>query len=157
MNRNELNLFEDLDPPPGGTEQFRQLLDSADASVRPQTVRRPKPARAPTLASTLAAVPAVAGVAALSVVAVIAAIAVLRFGDDTGESLANDATPRMAGVADAGTQSTVDVYESREFDRLLGRPMERLETSIVIDGERVAVAEMPSGRSRIRIYQVENN
>ena len=163
MNRNEVNLFEDLDPPPGGKERFRQWLNSGDASTRPQAIRGARPGLASPLASsfasTLAAVSAVAGVAALSVVAIIAVVAVLRFGDDTGGSLANESTPRLAGIADAGTAAPVnaDVYASREFDRLLGRPMQRIETSIVIDGERVAVAEIPSGRSKIRIYQIENN
>jgi hypothetical protein len=51
----------------------------------------------------------------------------------------------------------VDVLGSREFDRLLGRPFEPVETRVAIDDMPVALTEVPGTRPGIRIYEVRTN
>jgi hypothetical protein len=50
-----------------------------------------------------------------------------------------------------------DVYAAPEFDRLLGRPLEPVATSVSIDDQPVAVSEVPTTRPGIRIYEIRSN
>lgn len=78
---------------------------------------------------------AIAGLA-VSVLALFVLIAVTRHGEEP--------EPRVASLFDAP-----------EFDRLLGRPMDRARFSISINGESPAVSEVPSTHETVRIYVVE--
>jgi hypothetical protein len=52
---------------------------------------------------------------------------------------------------------TVIVFDAPEFDRLLGRPMQQVETTVRIDNEPVAVSTIPVKTPGIRIYEVRKN
>ena len=78
---------------------------------------------------------AVGGVVA---VLAIAAIAVLR-------------------LPEAVESETAIVFDAPEFDRLLGRPMQQVETTVMIDNEPVALSAVPGTTPGIRIYEVRPN
>lgn len=78
---------------------------------------------------------AIAGLVA-SVIALSLIVAVTRHGEAP--------EPRVARL-----------HEAPEFDRLLGRPMDRAAFSVSINGESPSVTEIPSTHAKIRIYEVE--
>ena len=52
---------------------------------------------------------------------------------------------------------TVIAFDTPEFDRLLGRPMQKVETTVVIDDEPAAISAVPAKRAGVRIYEVRRN
>jgi hypothetical protein len=80
------------------------------------------------------------------------------------ENAAQAATDLSANRADAADRRgatdvavMADLRAAPAFARLLGQPVRPAETSIAIGDEQVAVAEIPSTNSKIRIYQIGNN
>lgn len=51
----------------------------------------------------------------------------------------------------------VIAFDSPEFDRLLGRPMPQVETTVMIDNEPVALSAVPVTTPGIRIYEARSN
>ena len=49
---------------------------------------------------------------------------------------------------------TAIVFDTPEFDRLLGRPMKQVETTVMIDDEPVNLSAIPVKTPGIRIYEV---
>jgi hypothetical protein len=47
------------------------------------------------------------------------------------------------------------VAAAPEFDRLLGRPVERADPSVTLNDEMVTLAAVPSENPKIRIYQIQ--
>ena len=117
-------LFKALEPPPGGAERFAQRLDEIAAE-------RPSP-RARVLAAA----------AAVAAVAVVTAVLLLRQPDD----------PAPARVAD--TQPAVDIYNSPELDRLLGRPSRPAELVVMVNMETANVTEIETTNEKVRMYQI---
>ncbi len=85
-----------------------------------------------------AAVGRLAAVGGVIAVLAIAAIAVLR-------------------LPDAVEPETAIAFDTPEFDRLLGRPMQQVETTARIDDEPVALSAIPVKTPGIRIYEVRPN
>ena len=52
---------------------------------------------------------------------------------------------------------TIMVFDSPEFDRLLGRPMQQVEPTVKIDDEPVSLSAIPVKTPGIRIYEVRKN
>jgi hypothetical protein len=52
---------------------------------------------------------------------------------------------------------TAIVFDSPELDRLLGRPMREVETTVMIDDEPANVAAIPGTTQGIRIYEIRPN
>ena len=52
---------------------------------------------------------------------------------------------------------TVIVFDTPEFDRLLGRPMQQVETTVMINNEPVNLSTMPVTTPGIRIYEIRPN
>ena len=118
------NLFQQLNPPPGGAERFARRLDELSTpSARP---------RRPSLA--LAA-------AACAALAVLATIVWLRRPDD--------AVPLVADSPPA-----IDVYGAPQFDRLLGRTRQPAELTVVVGTETAAVTQLETANEKVRIYQI---
>ena len=63
----------------------------------------------------------------------------------------------MLKLPDAVEPVQIVVFDSPEFDRLLGRPMQQVETTVKIDDEPVTLAAVPVKTPGIRIYQVRRN
>lgn len=158
MKPDEVSLFRTLEPPPGGVERFSRRLEDEDATPRRLPGRR-------MLAAGLAA--------ALIAVVVIAVNQAPRGGDLQNEGdaappiaendapAATDLSADRARAADRGGATDVaavaEIRDAPAFARLLGQPVRPAETSIAIGDEQVAVAEIPSTNSKIRIYQIGNN
>lgn len=117
-------LFQQLDPPPGGVERFGQRLDRA--AMVEAAARRRRPA--------LAAAAAVAGVA------FVATFVLLRGPSDGPQPVA--AAPAPA------------IYDAPEFDRLLGRPLPVEQLTAVVDDQAATVTELESQNAKVRIYQL---
>jgi hypothetical protein len=49
------------------------------------------------------------------------------------------------------------IFDAPELDRLLGRPMQRVETTVMIDDEPVTLSALPVTKPGIRIYEVRPN
>jgi hypothetical protein len=47
------------------------------------------------------------------------------------------------------------VAAAPEFDRLLGRPVERADPSVTLNDETATLAAVPSENPKIRIYQIQ--
>ena len=124
-------LFRELVPPPGGAERFRQRLEEPDDWSRASSGR---------LLATGG------GVAAVVIVALLA-LWQTDLPEDGREG-------ELEGMFDP---QTAEVFQSPEFDRLLGRPMEPLETSVVINDVPVNLTEVPGSSPGIRIYEVRTN
>jgi hypothetical protein len=119
-------MFEQLDPPPGGTERFRRRLDQSAPQSHGLRWRA-----------------AVAGMAAL--VLVTAAPLLLRDverGERTTEAARADA--RVATV-----------YEAQQFDRLLGRRFEPSEPAVTLNEEAATISEVDTTNDKVRIYQID--
>jgi hypothetical protein len=58
---------------------------------------------------------------------------------------------------DAVEPQTVIVFDAPEFDRLLGRPIPQVETTVTIDDEPVTLSTIPVKTPGIRIYEVRKN
>lgn len=170
MNTDDRNLFQTLEPPPGGVERFQLRLRNADAGARPMPDRR-------VIAAGLAA----------SLVAVVVVTVNWSPGsvDPPGGSNAGSKAPTLVGSQEApavnaprevtavpgtttnpegtipaeptGTREPGDLRGAPAFARLLGQPIRSTETRILIDDMQVAVAELPSTNRKVRIYQVSNN
>jgi hypothetical protein len=120
-------LFRELEPPPGGAERFRQRLAEPDDW-----------SRAP-IGRLLAAG---GGIAAVVIVALLA--------------LWQTELPEDVVEGELEPQTT-EVFQSKDFDRLLGRPMEPLETSVVINDVPVDLTEVLGARPGVRIYEIQTN
>lgn len=164
MSTDDRNLFQTLAPPPGGVERFRRRLGNVDAETRPMPGRRFL----------------VAGLAAALIAAIITVHRPLGSGDLPEGS---HPAPPVAGSAEraptvdesqdppavpvtipevmppesTGKRALVDLRRAPAFARLLGQSLRPAETRVEIDDMQVAVAELPSTNTRIRIYQVSNN
>ena len=117
-------LFAELEPPRGGAERFAHRLDEIEAA------RRSPRARVLGLATAAAAV------------ALVTAILLSRSP--------NDELPVL--VADA--PAPVDVYNAREFDRLLGRAAPPAGLLVTVNTEAADITEIASTNQKVRIYQV---
>jgi hypothetical protein len=169
MNTDDRILFQMLEPPRGGVARFRRRLGDVDAEARPMPGRR-------VLATCLAA--------ALIAVIVISSHwspggGELSSGSSSeppmtasdgwtattvGESQEAPAVPEATAISRATmpsestkTPALEEVREAPAFARLLGQPLRPTETRIAIDDMQVAVVELPSTNSKVRIYQVSNN
>ena len=60
-------------------------------------------------------------------------------------------------LPEAVEPETVIVFDAPEFDRLLGRPMQQIETTVMVDDEPVALSAVPVSTPGIRIYEVRPN
>ena len=127
-------LFKELEPPAGGAERFRQQLEQHGEATHHGSGRL-----------------WLAGLASVLVAVVI--VALLRYPGVPMGNDANDAGSLPPTGADLPAARVV--YDAQQFDRLLGRPMQPVELSVAIGDERVAVSEMPSTNSKVRIYQIE--
>jgi len=58
---------------------------------------------------------------------------------------------------DVAEPATTIVFDAPEFDRLLGRPLQQVETTAMIDDEPVTLSAMPVTTPGIRIYEVRPN
>ena len=117
-------LFRELEPPPGGAERFAQRLDEI-AAARPAPRAR-----------------AFALVAAIAAVAIVTTLLLLRQPSDAPQVLVADAPP------------TVEVYDSPEFDRLLGRTAPPAELMVMVNTETANVTEIETTNQKVRIYQI---
>ena len=125
MKFNGHGLFTQLEPPPGGAERFgRRLDETADAPRAPRS-----------------RVFALAG-AACAAVAVMAALVVLLDRNDSASS----------PVADS--ERTAEIYDAREFDRLLGRPPRPAELTVILNEQSASVAQIETGNEKVRIYRI---
>jgi hypothetical protein len=121
------NLFRQLEPPRGGAERFARRLDESDAA----------PAAARWLPFALA------GAASAAAVALVVALVLLREPSD-------DAV--LPTVADS--QPAPEIYDSPEFDRLLGRPLRPEQFTAVVNEQSASVTELESQNEKVRIYQI---
>jgi hypothetical protein len=170
MNTDDHNLFQTLEPPSGGLERFRQRLKDVDAQARSVPGRR-------ALAAGLAA--------ALVAVVVVTVNWSPGSADPPGGSNAGSTTPTIVGSQETPTvnppreatlvpgtttnpdatipseptvtRELADLREAPAFARLLGQPIRSNGTRVAINDMQVAVAELPSTNTKIRIYQVSNN
>lgn len=117
-------LFKELEPPPGGAERFARRLDKL-AAERPSLRAR-----------------AIAVAAAAAVVAIATAVLLQRPADDPPELTAADSPP------------AVEIYGAPEFDRLLGRPAQPAELTVMVNTEAARVTELETMSTKIRIYQI---
>jgi hypothetical protein len=117
-------LFRVLEPPPGGAEAFAQRLDEI-AAERPSPRARVR-----------------AAAAAVAAGAVVATILALR--------TPNDAPPAIV----ARTPPPVEIYNAAEFDRLLGRPSQPTELTVMSNEGAIGVTEVATTNPNIRIYQI---
>jgi hypothetical protein len=114
---------------------FRQLeppRGGAERFVRRLDEAAASPARARWLPLALA------GAASAAAVALVVAVVLLREPGDA-------ALP----VADAS-----EIYESPEFDRLLGRPLQAEQLTAVVNKQTASVTELESQNEKVRIYQI---
>lgn len=58
-------------------------------------------------------------------------------------------------IAGSDSEHGVALYDAPQFDRLLGRPLERTEPRVILNDRRVRVAEIPTERGNVRIYRLE--
>jgi hypothetical protein len=117
-------LFKQLEPPRGGAERFARRLDDVAAE-------RPSP-RTRTVALA----------AALAAVAIVTTVLLLRPTVDAPELAAADAPP------------PVEVYGAPEFDRLLGRPPQPTELTVIVNTEAARITELETTSAKVRIYQI---
>jgi anti-sigma-K factor RskA len=120
------NLFEQLDPPPGGAERFARRLDEAASSAA--ETRRWRGF-------------ALAG-AACAAVALVVALVLLRGPSETPSQIVVD------------TQPTPEIYESPAFDRLLGRTLQAEPLTDVVNEQPIPVTELESQNANVRIYSI---
>jgi hypothetical protein len=83
---------------------------------------------------------AVALAAAVAAVAIVISVLWLRPAGDPPELA--DATP------------AVEVYGAPEFDRLLGRPPQPTELTVLVNTETARVTELTTTNANVRIYQI---
>jgi hypothetical protein len=117
-------LFKELEPPPGGAERFARRLDEI-AAERPSLRTR-----------------AMALAAAVAAVAVVTTVLLLRPAGNAPELTVADAPP------------AVEVYGAPEFDRLLGRPPQRTELTVMVNTEAARVTELETTSAKVRVYQI---
>jgi hypothetical protein len=117
-------LFKELEPPSGGAERFAQRLDELGAERPPRRTR------------------AVALAAAVAAIAVATTVLLRRPVGDAPELTAADAPP------------AVEVYGAPEFDRLLGRPPQPTELTVLVNTETARVTELTTTNANVRIYQI---
>lgn len=117
-------LFKELAPPPGGAEQFARRLDEV-AAERPSLRMR-----------------AVALAAAVAAIAVVTTMLFLRPASNAPELTVADAPP------------AVEVYGAPEFDRLLGRPPQPTDLTVIVNTEAARITELETTSAKVRIYQI---
>ena len=117
-------LFRQLEPPPGGAEAFAQRLDEI-AAERPSRRAR-----------------VLAAAAAVAAVTLVTAILLSRQPDDSPPVRVADEPP------------AVDIYNSPELDRLLGRTSQPAELMVMVNMETANVTEIETTNEKIRIYQI---
>jgi hypothetical protein len=117
-------LFKELEPPPGGAERFAQRLDEIAAE------RPPPRARVLALAAAVAAI------------ALVTALLLLRPPSDAPELIATNTPP------------AIDVYNSPELDRLLGRSAQPTELMVTVDTRAANVTQLETTNQKVRIYQI---
>lgn len=126
-------VFKELEPPPGGAERFAQRLDEIAAAQPSRRVR-------------------FLGIAAAAAaVALVTAVLVLRAPNETAPSIVVNTPPPSSVVA---TPSAVEIYNSPEFDRLLGRSSQPAELTVVLNEEAAAVTQIATTNEKVRIYQI---
>jgi hypothetical protein len=86
---------------------------------------------------------ALALAAAVAGIALVAAILLSRPPSDAPQLLVRETTP------------PVDVYNSPEFDRLLGRPRQPAELMVTVNTRPATVTELETTNQKIRIYQID--
>jgi hypothetical protein len=119
------NLFERLEPPPGGTARFAERLAAGASPVRPSW--RPF---------------ALAGaIGAMAVAAVAVTVVLLR-------------EPSVTVAPVANSQPVLEIYNAPAFDRLLGRPLQAEELRATVNRQPTSVSELESHNDKVRIYQL---
>jgi len=169
MNIDDRILFQTLEPPRGGVERFRRRLGDVDAEARPMPGRR---VLATCLATALIAVVVISshwlpGGGDLSngsrsappMTASDGGAATTVGGSQEATTVREATTISKAPMPSESTETPAlaDVRGAPAFARLLGQPLRPTETRIAIDDMQVAVVELPSMNSKVRIYQVSNN
>ena len=117
-------LFRQLEPPPGGAEGFARRLDEI-AAERPSRRAR-----------------VLAAAAAVAAIALVTAILLPRQSDDAPPMHVADEPP------------AVDLYNSPELDRLLGRTSQPAELMVMVNMETVNVTPIETTNQKVRIYQI---
>ena len=117
-------LFTELAPPPGGAERFRRRLDESTDAPRAPRWR----------------VFALAGAACAAVA--VAAVVALHGSNDS------------ASLPVADSERTAAIYDAPEFDRLLGRPPQPAELTVMLNEQIAPVAEIETGNEKVRIYRI---
>jgi hypothetical protein len=181
MSTDDRNLFRTLAPPPGGVERFRRRLGDVDAETRPMPGRRflaaglaavliavitvnwpPGGGDLPSGSQTAPPMSGSAGSTATTVggsegtPAVSARREAAAFPEATTVPGAKISEATMPAEA-TETRELTDLRRAPAFARLLGQPLRPAKTRIAIDDMQVAVVELPSTNSKVRIYQVSNN
>ncbi len=60
-----------------------------------------------------------------------------------------------AHEANAPGSSSAEIYDAPQFDRLLGRPVERSAPMVTIDERTATLAEVRSENENVRIYTID--
>lgn len=63
----------------------------------------------------------------------------------------------VVSLPETAEPETAIAFDTPEFDRLLGRPMKQVETTVMIDDQPADIAAIPAKRAGIRIYEVRRN
>src|SRR5690606_16819229 len=152
MKTDETHLFRTLEPPPGGVERFRRRLAEADTAAQRRPTQR------------LVA----AGLTAALVAVVVIAVDQVPSGrglpteDDLGPPVVeNGGSASLPDDVDGGETPDLAIAAefraSPAFARLLGQPLQTAETRIEVNDRQIAVAEIPSTNSKVRIYQIRDD
>jgi hypothetical protein len=80
--------------------------------------------------------------ATVAAVAIVTTVLLLRPAGDSPELAVVDAPP------------AVEVYGAPEFDRLLGRPPQSTELTVMVNTETARVTELTTTSAKVRIYQI---
>jgi hypothetical protein len=81
---------------------------------------------------------ALAGAASAAAVAFVVAVVLLREPGDAAQPVV----------------TTSEIYDSPEFDRLLGRPLRAERLTAVVDEQTASVTQLESQNEKVRIYQI---
>jgi tRNA G37 N-methylase TrmD len=63
----------------------------------------------------------------------------------------------ILAIDDVSEPAATIAFDSPEFDRLLDRPMQQVETTVTINDEPVTLSAVPAKTPGIRIYEVRKN
>ena len=138
MNPDHRKLFDELEPPPGGTEQFRRRLERLEP-------------REPFVNGKLIVAGALAALLTVVVLGIVNLPDRSGVGSTPPETLAGD-----GNVADDEARAAA-LAEAPQFARLLGRPIPDADLRVAVNEQLVSVTEVSSTNPKIRIYEIERD